>query len=116
MTTVKLNRVKVGTEYMASGYGRGKNTRNVYLINGFFYAYHPAYAETQYTPLEGELKGYIPVNKSVYGDKTVYFWACDVEQVKKYDGHNFHREAEPKEHKFGVKMFTGEFAMQMLGI
>lgn len=61
--SIKVRRTLVGTKYSANGYGRGINKRNVYLIDGRFYAYHPAYAEQQFTPLEGEFKGYIPVNQ-----------------------------------------------------
>jgi hypothetical protein len=68
MEAIKNKRVKVASEYFASGYGRGKNKRNVYEIDGEFYAYHPAYAESAFEPLEGELKGYIKVTKEpVYG-------------------------------------------------
>lgn len=56
-------RTKVGTEYSASGYGRGVNKRNVYIINGYYYAYHPQYAEQAFTPCEGDLKGYVRVNR-----------------------------------------------------
>lgn len=58
----KITRVKVGTHYGASGYGRGVNKRNVWLIDGYCYAYHPEYAKQQCTPLEGRLICYIPVN------------------------------------------------------
>jgi hypothetical protein len=63
MEDIKKRRIKVAEYYSASGYGRGINKRNVYLIDGYYYAYHPKYAEQQYSPLNGEFKGYIKVNK-----------------------------------------------------
>ena len=77
----KINRTKVGATYTASGYGRGVNKRNVYLINNKHYAYHPAYAKQAFTPLEGELFGYVAVNKLANtGDD--YFYACGIEEHK----------------------------------
>jgi hypothetical protein len=98
MATIKQRRIKVGTSYYASGYGRGINTRNVYLIDGFFYVYHPDYAKTQYTPLEGELTGYIPVNKTAQrvGNGYVvneYFTACKPNRTPDYERDNFHQPA-----------------------
>ncbi len=73
MTTTKERRVKVATEYYASGYGRGVNKRNVYEIDGKFYAYHPAYAaQTFGAALDGELKGYIEVKHMVTDDQDFY--------------------------------------------
>lgn len=63
MTTLKQRRVKLASRYFASGYGRRINTRNVYQIDGNFYAYHPAYAKQAFQPLTGELSGYIPCIK-----------------------------------------------------
>ena len=60
--TTKQKRVKVGTSYFASGYGRNINKRNVWLIDGYCYAYHPEYARQSFSPLTGDLTGYIPVN------------------------------------------------------
>ena len=64
MKTIKSQRQKIGNYYSASGYGRGRNKRNVYLINGKCYAYHLEYALQSFKPLKGDLEGYIPVNYS----------------------------------------------------
>ena len=63
MTNIKQRRVKVGTKYSASGYGRGEQTKNVYLIDGKYYAYYPKYAAQQFTETEGEFKGYVRCNR-----------------------------------------------------
>lgn len=57
-------RIKIGTSYMPNGYGRGPNKRNVWLINDKCYAYHPKYASEEFSPLTGDLEGYIRVNRS----------------------------------------------------
>ena len=64
METIKQRRKKVGTQYAAGGHGRGINTKNVYLIDGKYFAHHPKYANQQYQCLTGEFKGYISVNYS----------------------------------------------------
>lgn len=63
MTSIKKRRVKIAGRYFASGYGRGVNKRNVYEIDGRFYAYHPAYAKQTYQAPDGELSGYIEVKR-----------------------------------------------------
>ncbi len=73
METIKQRRVKVGDSYLANGYGRGTNKRNVYLIDGYYYAYHPEYAKQSLRELEGELNGYVPVNKGNGGDGFFYY-------------------------------------------
>jgi hypothetical protein len=85
MKTIKQRREKVGTEYLASGYGRGTNCRPVYLIDGFYYAYHPQYAEQLFEELPVEFKGYIPVNKSKVGDNA-FFYQCGAN----LEGYNRH--------------------------
>ena len=61
-TSIKQRRQKVGTSYMASGYGRDINKRDVWLIDGKCYAYHKEYANQEFKPLTGEFEGYIAVN------------------------------------------------------
>jgi hypothetical protein len=63
-----FKRVKVADKYYASGYGRGVNTRNVYLINERYYAYHPKYARQSFKPLTGALTGYIECKQLQSGD------------------------------------------------
>lgn len=72
MNNIKQRRVKVADHYGASGYGRGQNKKNVYKIDGNFYAYHPKYAEQEFKVLGGELKGYIEVKEISKGE----FYAC----------------------------------------
>jgi len=62
MKTIKQRRIKVGTQYWATGYGRNINTKNIYLIDDKCFAYHPKYADQSFKPLNGDFKGYIPVN------------------------------------------------------
>lgn len=64
MKTIKQRREKIGSQYSANGYGRGVNTKDIYLIDGKCFAYHPKYANQTFNPLNGEFKGYIPVNYS----------------------------------------------------
>jgi len=80
MQTIKQRRIKVADKYMAGGYGRGLNQRNVYQIDGYYYAYHPEYADGQYPALDEEFKGYVRVNKLyTYANnyKVFFFAACN---------------------------------------
>lgn len=63
MTTLKQKRELVATSYWAAGYGRGENKRNVYLIDGKYYAYHPKYAQQAFAPLTGEFANYVEVKQ-----------------------------------------------------
>lgn len=57
-----MERKKIGTQYLRSGYGVQKFTKAcIYLINGKAYA-RDAGNKGGYKPLEGELKGYVRVN------------------------------------------------------
>jgi hypothetical protein len=90
--TVKERRVKVADEYSASGYGRSRNHRNVYLIDGYYYAYHPEYAKQAFQVLTGELVGYVAVNQMTLmtlGD-IVFYAECNARR----EGHNCHRPAK----------------------
>lgn len=79
---IKKRRVLVGNSYSANGYGRGQNTRKVYLIDGFYYAYHPAYAKQSFNPLMGEFEGYIPVNKIEMSSYTMFYQISSLESHK----------------------------------
>lgn len=89
MKTIKQRRVKVADKYNAKGYGRGENKRTVYLIDGYYYVYHPAYAAQAFEPLSGELEGYLPVNCDVVGDKKFYF-QCSSSKT----GFDFHKMSQ----------------------
>lgn len=73
MKSIKQRRVLVANKYRACGYGRGVNTRPVYLIDRKYYAYHPRVANTSFVPLKGEFAGYVPVNQSKLGDTVLYY-------------------------------------------
>lgn len=72
-TSVKQRRVKVATSYSASGYGRGTQTRNVYLIDERYYSYHPEYASQSFRPLKEEFKGYVAVNYQMFDGKKQFY-------------------------------------------
>lgn len=58
-----MERIKIGKGYFQSGYGRGfKKGPTIWLIDGKAYAKDSKGASSMYTPLEGELKGYVTVN------------------------------------------------------
>lgn len=58
-----MKREKIGVGYFQSGYGRGlKKTPIIYLIEGKLYAKDKTGSSSCNTPLEGDLKGYVPVN------------------------------------------------------
>jgi hypothetical protein len=74
--SIRKRRVLVANGYSASGHGRGNNAKNVYLIDGYYYAYHPEYAKQAFHPLDGEFVGYVPVNSMTMGER-VYYYQCD---------------------------------------
>lgn len=58
-----MKRTKIGQGYFQSGYGRGfKKAPIIWLINGKAYAKDTEGSTTDYTPLTGELEGYVRVN------------------------------------------------------
>ena len=65
-------RVKIGTEFYQSGYGRGVKKASVYLIDGFAYARSRYAWNTDFQPLKGELEGYVRVNAIKSGDSIVF--------------------------------------------
>ena len=59
-----MKRIKIAQGYNQSGYGRGfKRSPIVYLINNKLYAKDKAGSESSYSPLQGDLEGYVMVNK-----------------------------------------------------
>ena len=82
--TVKQRRVKVSDKYSANGYGRGINHKTVYMIDGKYYAYHPAYAKQNFNPLTGDLTGYVPCNK-IIGSLGDWFYEISLEEHKTYN-------------------------------
>lgn len=70
--TIKQCRIKVADSYYAQGYGRGVNKRNVYEIDGEFYAFHPEYARQAFEQLPDEFKGYIKVSRLKSGNDYIY--------------------------------------------
>jgi len=74
--TIKQRRIKVADYYSTSGYGQGRNKANVYLIDGYYYAYHPKYANQAFHPLTGEFAGYVPCN-IIHMSEFTSFYQCD---------------------------------------
>lgn len=61
-----MKREKIGDRYFRAGYGRTSPRKaNVYLIDGFAYAKDKNTAEDSFSPLKGELQGYVRVNSYV---------------------------------------------------
>ncbi len=59
-----IDRVKIANGYYRKGYGRTSLRKaNIYLINGLLYAKDKKTAYSQMHPLDGELEGYVRVNK-----------------------------------------------------
>lgn len=85
--SVRKRRVLVANGYSASGYGRGNNAKNVYLIDGYYYAYHPEYAKQAYQELTGEFAGYVPCNAIVSPSSgRISFYQCNPNR-EGYDRH-----------------------------
>ena len=82
--TVKQRRVKVADKYSANGYGRGVNSRPVYMIDGKYYAYHPQYAKQDFSPLTGEFAGYIACNKILGSFGCSYYAISSIEAHREY--------------------------------
>ena len=79
-TTSKLTKVKVGQGYWQSGYGRGfKKNPIVWLINGKCYV-----KDSNATPFETDLEGYIMVNKLVGGSNTSFSAVGIITEHKQY--------------------------------
>lgn len=58
-----MKRIKMSQGYNQAGYGRGfKKSPYIYLINGKLYAKDKAGWESTYSPLQGELEGYVRIN------------------------------------------------------
>ena len=72
-----MNRQKIGTSFTQSGYGRGNKKANVYLINGFAYAKSQMNWQTDFSPLTGELEGYVRVNSMKSGTDEIFYQVSD---------------------------------------